>query len=374
MALVFTEEQEQLRSVVRDLLSDRSPEEQVRRLMETDAGFDEGVWRTMADIGLLGLAVEEEYGGAGGGFGEICAVMEEMGRALLPAPYLSSVVLATTALQLSGDADAKARWLPDLVSGDLRATLAFVDDDGDWDLERTTTVAEQVGDQWRVRGVKNYVLDGHTADLVFVLADTPEGLSLFAVDSASAELTSRRLTTLDQTRRLARVELDAAPATLIGRPGDARDHLCAVRDLALVALSAENVGGAQRVLDMSVEYAKLREQFGRPIGSFQAIKHKCADMLTQLELARSLMLSGQDVAVAKPDDLPKAAAMAKALSGDAYFTCTTENIQIHGGIGFTWEHPAHLYFRRAKSNQLLFGDATGHRARLAAMLDAEQGA
>ena len=373
MAVAFTEEQEELRAVVRELLADRSPESEVRRVMETDSGVDGDLWRTIAEVGLLGVAVDEKYGGAGGGIGDVCAVMEEMGRAVVPAPYLSSVVLATTALELSGDEDARARWLPGLVGGDIRGTLAFVDDDGRWGGYQTTTVAEPGDGDWRVRGVKNYVLDGHTADVLLVAANAPEGLTLFAVDAASSEVAARRLTTLDLTRRMARLEFDGAPARPVGRLGGACDFLPAVMDHALVALAAESVGGAQRVLDMAVEYAKIREQFGRPIGSFQAIKHKCADMLAQVELARSLMLWGQDVAVSQPGDLPKAARMAKALSGDAFFACAAENIQIHGGIGFTWEHPAHLYFRRAKSNQLLFGDSTYHRAQLADLVDQELG-
>ncbi len=331
--------------------------------MESAAGFDPAVWRTMAEMGLPGLLIDEAYGGGGGNFGDVCVVAEEMGRALLCAPYLSSAVVATTALRLCADEDVQARWLPELAAGRLRATLAT-----------SAVAAAPDGGRWRVTGAAEYVLDGHTAQLLLVPGTTDAGLTLFAVDSSAEGVRAAARTTLDATRRLAHLEFESAAAVAVGRAGSASEFLPAVLDLSLVALSAEALGGAQRVLEMAVEYAKVREQFGKPIGSFQAIKHKCADMLTQIELSRSLTVLARDAAVAGRADLPMAARMAKAFGGDTFFACAAENIQVHGGIGFTWEHPAHLYFRRAKSTQVLFGSSRELRAQLARLLDEESAA
>ncbi|CAB4853161.1 unannotated protein [freshwater metagenome] len=210
-----------------------------------------------------------------------------------------------------------------------------------------------------------FVLDGHTADLVIVAARTGKGVSLFAVEGGAAGLTRTALSTMDQTRKQAKLEFANVAGTLIGTEGEGWTVLSRVLDLAAVGLAAEQVGGAQKVLEMAVEYAKVRVQFGRPIGSFQAIKHKCADMLLEVESAKSAAYYGMWCAAELNDELPSVASLAKAYCSEAYFHATAENIQIHGGIGFTWEHPAHLYFKRAKSSELLFGDPTYHRELLA---------
>jgi alkylation response protein AidB-like acyl-CoA dehydrogenase len=362
----FSTEQQELRSMVRDFLADRSPESEVRRLMETEEGYDPAVWSQLGDeLGLLGLAIPEEYGGAGYGFVELGVVLEEAGRALLCAPYFSSVVLAATTVLHSGDDAARKDYLPGLASGQVRGTLALTEDSGRWDEAGVTLRAAQTSDGWTLEGHKNFVLDGHTATLILVVARTPSGISLFAVDADAAGLTRTPLSTMDMTRKLARLDFAGTPARLLGSEGAAWPLLARVLDLAAIGLAAEQVGGATKAMEMAVDYAKIRIQFGRPIGSFQAIKHKCADMLVRVESAKSAAYYGLWAAAELNEELPAVASLAKSYCSDAYFHCAGENIQIHGGIGFTWEHPAHLYFKRAKTSQLLFGDPTYHRELLA---------
>jgi alkylation response protein AidB-like acyl-CoA dehydrogenase len=366
MNFAFSEEQEELRKTVRAFLDQKSPETEVRRLMETDDGYDPAVWKQMGEqLGLQGLVVPEEFGGHGFSYVELGVVLEEMGRALLCAPYFSTVVLAGNTLIHSGDDAAKKDYLPGIASGETIATLAFTEPSGKWDEAGITMEATKKGDGWALNGTKSFVLDGATANLVLVAARTGKGVSLFAVDGDASGLTRTSLSTMDQTRKQAKLEFSATPARLIGAEGDGWKTLSTVLDLAAVALAAEQVGGAQKVLDMSVEYAKVRIQFGRPIGSFQAIKHKCADMLLEVESAKSAAYYGMWCASEMNDELPSVASLAKAYCSEAYFHAAAENIQIHGGIGFTWEHPAHLYFKRAKSSELLFGDPTYHRELLA---------
>ncbi len=362
----FTEEQEELRRSVRRFLQEKSPEAEVRRLMETEEGYDPAVWSQMADqLGLQSIIIPEAYGGSGFSYVELMIVLEEMGAALLCAPYFSTVALATNAILCSGDEAAKKTFLPGLASGETIGTLAITEDNGRWDLGGVELRAEPAGEGWVLDGHKMYVLDGHTADLIVVVARSAHGLSLFAVRAGAEGLVRTPLSTMDQTRKQARLELNRTPATLIGSEGGAEEGLRKTLDLVAVALAAEQVGGAQRCLDMSVEYAKHRIQFGRPIGSFQAIKHKCADMLLEVESSKSAAYYAGWAAAEDSDELPVVASLAKSYCSEAYFHAAAENIQIHGGIGFTWEHPAHLYFKRAKSSELLFGDPTYHRELLA---------
>jgi alkylation response protein AidB-like acyl-CoA dehydrogenase len=366
MNFAFTEEQDELRRTVRSFLEAKSPETAVREQMETEAGYDPAVWAQMGEqMGLQGLHLPEQYGGSGYGFVELGIVLEEMGRALLCAPYFSTVVLAANALLLSDDEAAQAEHLPGIAAGTTVATVAFTEPSGKWDESGITLEAAPTADGHALTGTKMYVLDGHTADLIIVAARTAAGVSLFAVDASAPGLTRTALSTMDQTRKQARLELDATPGRLIGVDGEGWAVLERTLDLVAVGLAAEQVGGAQRVLEMAVEYAKVRVQFGRPIGSFQAIKHKCADMLLEVESAKSAAYYGMWCAAEMNDELPSTASLAKAYCSEAYFHAAAENIQIHGGIGFTWEHPAHLYFKRAKSSELLFGDPTYHRELLA---------
>jgi len=366
MNFAFSDEQEELRKVVRQFLENKSPETAVREQMDTETGYDPAVWSQMAEqLGLQGLAIPEEFGGSGFGFIELVVIFEEMGRSLLCAPYFSTVALATQALLHAGDDDAKAAHLPGIASGETIATVAFTEANGKWDESGIEATATAAGDGWTISGEKMFVLDGHTADLIIVAAKTGAGTSLFTVAGDASGLTREALPTMDQTRKQARLTFDGTPAQLLGTDGGGWATLERVLDLAVVALAAEQVGGAQFCLEMAVQYAKDRVQFGRPIGSFQAIKHKCADMLLEVESAKSAAYYAGWCASELNDELPSVASLAKAYCSEAYFHATAENIQIHGGIGFTWEHPAHLYFKRAKSSELLFGDPTYHRELLA---------
>jgi alkylation response protein AidB-like acyl-CoA dehydrogenase len=365
----FSEEQEELRKMVRRFLEEKSPESEVRRLMATDEGYDPAVWAQMgSELALQGLGIPEEFGGQGYGPVELYVVFEEMGAALLCSPYFSTVALAANALLLVGDDEAKAAYLPGIASGETIATVALTDDDGQWDLNATTTTATRSGDGFTLSGVRSYVTDGSTASLLLVPAMTEKGLSLFAVAGDATGVERESLATMDQTRKQSRIVFTKALATLVGVEGGALEGLEATMQIAASALAAEQVGGAQRVLDASVEYAKNRVQFGRPIGSFQAIKHKCADMLLDVESAKSAAYYAAWASQERNEELPIAASLAKSFCSEAYFHCAAENIQIHGGIGFTWEHPAHLYFKRAKSSELFLGDPAYHRELLAQRL------
>ena len=366
MNFAFSEEQEELRRTVRAFLDDKSPSAEVRRLMETEEGYDPAVWDQMgSQLGLQGLAIPEEYGGSGYTYVELIVVLEEMGRSLLCAPYFSTVALGANAILHSGDDAAKKELLPGIASGETIATLALTEDNGRWDAEGVTATATKAGDGYTVDGHKMFVLDGHTAKLIVVAAKTGDSISLFTVAGDADGLTRTPLATMDQTRKQARLEFSGTPAKLLGTEGEGWTVLSRVLDLAAVALAAEQVGGAQKCLDMSVDYAKVRVQFGRPIGSFQAIKHKCADMLLEVESAKSAAYYAGWAAAELNDELPTVASLAKAYCSDAYFHAAAENIQIHGGIGFTWEHDAHLYFKRAKASELFLGDGAYHRERLA---------
>jgi len=370
MNLGVSAEQRELRDSVRRFLADRAPMSRVRELMETPDGTDRQVWQQAgAQLGLPGIAIPEAYGGAGFTFAEQAIVLEELGAALYGGPYLASAVLAATALLAASDEAARRELLPGIASGQTVATLAFTEDDGSWDPEAIRLAATRgegsPDSPWMLDGHKSFVLDGHTADLILVVAAAGPGLSLFAVDPGAAGLDRRVLPTLDQTRKLARLEFDAVPGRLIGAPGEAGGVLGRTLDVAAIALAAEQLGGAQRALDMAVGYAMTRHQFGRPIGSFQAIKHRCADLLLEVESLRSAVAYAAAAVAEDSAEVPVVAALAKAYASDVYFHVAAENIQIHGGIGFTWEHDAHLYFKRAKSSELLLGDASYHREHLA---------
>jgi alkylation response protein AidB-like acyl-CoA dehydrogenase len=366
MNFAFSEEQEELRRIVRQFLESKSSEAEVRRLMETTEGYDPAVWSQMAnELGLQSLVIPEEFGGQGFSYVELVVVLEEMGRRLLCAPYFSTVALATNLLLHAGDDAAKKELLPGIAAGDTIATVAFTEESGRWDEAGITMEAAASTDGFKLNGTKMFVLDGHTANVVLVAARTGAGVSVFQVAGDAAGLTRTPLATMDQTRKQAKLEFNDVGAKLIGTDGAGWAAIERMLDLAAVALAAEQVGGGQFVLEMAVQYAKDRVQFGRPIGSFQAIKHKCADMLLEVESAKSAAYYAGWCAAELNDELPSVASLAKAYCSEAYFHAAAENIQIHGGIGFTWEHPAHLYFKRAKSSELLFGDPTYHRELLA---------
>ena len=371
MNFAFSEEQDELRRTVRQFLESKSPSTEVRRLMETTEGYDPAVWTQMgAEMGLQGLHIPEEFGGQGFSFVELAIVLEEMGRVLLCAPFFSTVVLAANAILNAGTDAEKKALLPAIAAGEVKAALAFTEPNGKWDAAGITMEATQSGGDWVLNGEKMFVIDGHVADLLVVVARVAgtsgtDGIAFFTVDGDAAGLTRTALATMDQTRKQAKLEFSGVKAAALGEPGLGWEALSKTLDQAAVGLANEMVGGAQFVLDQSVEYAKVRVQFGRPIGSFQAIKHKCADMLLEVESGKSAAYYAAWAAAEDNEELPVVAALAKAYISDAYFHCAAENIQIHGGIGFTWEHDAHLYFKRAKSSEIFLGDATYHRELLA---------
>ena len=368
MNFAFSEEQEELRRLARKWLADKSPSPVVRSLMETDNGYDPAMWTEMARMGWQGMAIPEEYGGAGFGQLELAVLFEEMGRSLLPAPFFSTVALGSAAILEAGSEKQKHDLLGRIASGETTIALAFTEPNGRWDETGVETMAEPSGNGWLINGTKSFVLDGHTADYLIVAARGAEGVSLFLVDADTEGVARRRLETMDMTRKQAEVTLTDVTVSedhLVGSAGRGWAVIERVLEKAIVNLSAEQVGAAQKCLEMSVDYAKTRHQFGRPIGSFQAIKHKCADMLVQVESAKSACYYAAWAASEDNEELAVVAPMAKSYCSEAFFHCASENIQIHGGIGFTWEHDAHLYFKRAKSSELLFGDPSYHRARLA---------
>jgi alkylation response protein AidB-like acyl-CoA dehydrogenase len=363
--LVESAEQAELRATLRRLFGGPSAC-LARPEPDGDANYDEKLWGVLAgEIGLCGLSLPERYGGSGYSRADRAAALHEMGRCLLPSPFLASAVLAAETLLASGDEDVLASVLPGLAAGTTLAAVAYQETPGG-DGRPVRAVRDGTG--WLLTGSRSFVLDGGQADLILVPAGTESGSALFAVDAACARGLSRRpMRTLDPSRPQARLDFAATPGRLAG-PVGAGAH--AVREglaHATIALAAEQVGGAERCLEAAVEYAGMRRQFGRPIGSFQAIKHKCADLLILVESARSAARYAASVSSGPgaDEDLYAAAALAGAYCSTAYFTVAAENIQIHGGIGFNWEHHAHLYFRRAKASEVMFGTPAEHRAVLA---------
>jgi alkylation response protein AidB-like acyl-CoA dehydrogenase len=377
MNFAFSEEQEMLRDTARRFLEAKASTEVVRRLMETEEGFDEALWGEIAAQGWQAMAIPEEYGGAGFTFLEQAILMEEMGRALFPAPYLSTVVLGADLILRAGSDEQRASLLAPIATGDLRVGVAQLEPSGSWSPDGVTMVARREGDEFVLDGTKSFVLDGHTADTLIVVVRTEEGSSgsdgigLVLVDGDAEGLSRRRLETMDMTRKQAELTFDGVRvpvSAMLGEPGSAWAAIEETLGRAAVALAFEQVGGAQKCLEMAVEYAKVRVQFGRPIGSFQAIKHKCADMLVEVEAAKSAAYYAGWAVATDDEERHIVAPLAKSYCSEAFFHCAAENIQIHGGIGFTWEHDAHLYFKRAKTDELLFGTPAQHRAVLAERL------
>ncbi len=361
-AFAVPPEHADLRAAVRRFLTECSPEAEVRRLMETGAGHDPAVWKRMAgELGLQGLIVPADHGGAGAGRVELGIVLEEAGRALLCAPLFATVALAATLLLECDDADAQARYLPGIATGDTVATVAVSAADPGRRPPGSGVAAAGTAEGWRLTGEEPYVVDGHAADLLLVPARTPAGLSLFAVDGRLAQ--RHPLQTVDRTRRLARVTFADTPGELLGRDGSAGPVLDRTLDLAAVALASEQAGAAAFVLERTVAYAKERVQFGRPIGGFQAIKHMLADLLLESESAISAARWAAAAADEGDPDLPALASLVRAYCSDAFVRIAADSIQIHGGIGFTWEQAAHLYLRRARTSAQLLGDAAYHRER-----------
>ncbi len=363
-----TEETALIRSTTRQFLEEVVPMTRVRDMMLGD-GFEMEVWKAMADLGWQGLAISEEHGGAGYGMVELAVVLEEMGRLLTPGPFFASAVLATQAIVNAGTPEQQSALLPRLASGAEIGTLATFEHPRGWDSGGVGAIASPSNGGWVLDGEKRFVLDAAAADLVIVAARTgggPDGVGLFVVELPQTGVEITPMQELDVTRRQYEVRLDKVKvgkdALLGGSPGWMPILVTLCR--ASTGLAAEQVGGAQRCLDIAVEHAKNRYQFGRPIGSYQAIKHMCADMLVRVEQARSCALHGAHT-FDDFDELPISAALAGAYCSEAYEWVAGQTIQVLGGTGFTWEHDIHLYFKRAKASSLLLGDPLYHRRMLA---------
>ena len=377
MHFSFTEEQAQFRDAVRRFFRDKAPIGEARRLMATEHGYDREVWREACeDLGLAGIHIPECYGGLGASYVELCIALEEMGRNLFCAPFFSSSVLAATAILNHATEQYKKKLLPEIASGRRIATLAVAEAAGSWDASDIRLTAREHGAVYRLNGTKSYVTDGVLADTVIVVGQSPraasnKGLSLYLVEGEGAGLTRRSLDVIDATRKQAELQFSDVEATLIGAFGDGATALSHTIDHAAVALANEMVGGCQVLLESAVEYAKLRMQFGRVIGSFQAIKHKCADMLVDLEHAKSAAYYAAAAVAENDADLGAVAALTKATVSDAYMRIAADCIQIHGGIGFTWDNDTHLWFKRAKSSEMFLGSPIHHRERYMQFIEAE---
>jgi alkylation response protein AidB-like acyl-CoA dehydrogenase len=368
MQFIFTDEQEEFRSVLRRFLEDKSPATVVRKLMETDAGWDRAAWKDLnQQLGLTAVHIPEAYGGQGFSFVELGIVLEEMGRALLCAPYFGSVVLAATAIINAGTEAQKKALLPSIADGETIATLAFTELNGRWDASGIETTATPAGGgRFTLDGVKSFVIDGHTADQIAVVARRPgssgdDGLSFFVVSGDAAGLTRRALQVVDPTRKLARLEFRGVEAELLGEEGAGAAPFKRTMIQSAACLANEMVGGAEKLRVSALDYANLRVQFGRTIASFQSMKHKHADMLVDVELAKSAAYAAASAAAEDDAELAAIASLAKAAASDAYMQTAIHTIQIHGGIGFTWDNDTHLWFKRAKASEVFLGDPAYHR-------------
>jgi alkylation response protein AidB-like acyl-CoA dehydrogenase len=377
MRFGLSEDQLAMKKAARDFLDRAAPIADVRKAIETPDGFDRATWSTLAaELGFTSLPFAEADGGLGLSWVEVAVVMEEMGRALLPGPYLGSVCLAGAAIEAAGRREQRAEWLGKIASGTI-ATLVSTDAQGSPTAIGTTITARPTNGELVLEGEAGFVVDGVAAEVLIVAARAPgstgaDGLTLIAVEAGAVGVSRHPIATMDRTRRLAHVRFEGVrvpAANALGEPGDGHSALVRALDVAAVALAAEQVGGAERCLELAVDYAKTRQQFGRAIGSFQAIKHACADMLVDVEMARAAAWYGAFAAGEQdPGELARAASQAKAVASDAYFRNASRSIQIHGGIGFTWEHDAHLHFKRARAAATLLGDPAYHRDRYATEL------
>jgi len=375
MDFAFSEEQDMLRRSARDFLTKEVSSKVVRRLMESDDSYDPGLWKKIADLGWTALGIPEAYGGVGT-FLDLIVVLEEAGRALLPGPFFATMGLAVPALIESGTEAQKKEALGSIASGEARATLAMTEPSGRWDAGGITLSAKPVGGGWQLDGVKLFVPDAAHADYIVVAARTrgenEQGISLFLVKGQPKGMTVTPLKTLDMTRRWSEVRFDGVQLeanALMGAVDTAWPRLRRALEWGIAALCAEMVGGAQKVLETSTDYAKTRHQFGKPIGIYQAVSHKLADMLVLSESGRSATYYAAWTVEADAPDRALAGSMAKAYVSDAYRKIAGDGIQVHGGIGFTWEHDMHLYFKRAKASEVTLGDATYHRELVAQALD-----
>ena len=379
MDIGFSEEQQLLRDTARKFLDAACTTRFVRERMATAEAVTPAFWGQIAEQGWLGINFAEEDGGAGLGLVDLVVLMEEIGRAVMPGPFLATALLGGAAIREAGSAAQRQEYLPQIAEGGLKATLAAIEPNARWDASGVMMTARPAGGGFALSGTKLFVPDAHLADVIVVAARTrdgstlEDGVSLFLVPQDAAGLSITPMPSIDETRKLCELRLDnvAVPqSALLGMLHQGWPALARVYDGAAVALAAEMCGGAQRVLEMTVDYAKLRVAFGKPIGSYQGVKHKCADMLVEVENAKSLVYYAAWAVDEKQPDAPLAVSMAKAYASDASRKVSNAGIQLHGGIGMTWEHDLHLYMKRAKASEVAFGDATWHRERVAALMGA----
>jgi alkylation response protein AidB-like acyl-CoA dehydrogenase len=360
----FSDDQVLLKNSVRSALDEQCKPEHVRAMFDDPQGYGDALWSEMAKLGWLGLPFAEEQGGAGLGLVELGIVLEEMGRAAYPGPFFATVVLGGLGIQLGGNAAQKDRWLSAISAGTARATAALLEEHLDWDPDSTTTTAAKSGSGWTLSGLKRFVPWAHVADVVLVPARSSEGLSIFLVDPKSAGVTLSPMVGIDLANRWSEMRLDkvaVAADAVLGQPGAAGPLHDSLLRRAAVMSSAEMLGAVRRCLDMSVEYVKVREQFGQPVGSFQAIRHRCAEMLLEAENAHAAVYYAAWALTAGAEDAAIASSICKAYVSEAARKVCGDAIQVHGGIGFTWEYDLHLYVKRAKALEPLFGDAQFHR-------------
>ena len=379
MDIGFSEEQELLRETARKFLEGECPTKFVREMMATEHAVTDAFWHQLAENGWLGITYPEAEGGSGLGLVDLVVLMEEIGRAVMPGPYPATVLLGGAAIAAAGSPAQRREWLPRIAAGEVKATLAVTEPNARWDAAGITATAREARGGFTLSGGKMFVPDAHLADVLVVAARSrdgstmEDGVSLFVVPKGTAGLAIRRLPSVDETRKLCEVKLDnvAVPGSaLLGELHQGWAPLQRVIDRAAVALSAEMCGAAQRVLEMTVDYAKLRVAFGKPIGTYQGVKHKCADMLVEIENAKSLTYYAAWAVDEGEADAPLAVSMAKAAASDAGRRVCAAGIQLHGGIGMTWEHDLQLYLKRAKADEVMFGDATWHRERIARLMGA----
>jgi alkylation response protein AidB-like acyl-CoA dehydrogenase len=366
----FTQEQTMLRGLAREVLAAESSPREVRAQMADATGYSESLWKQLGETGLLGITIDEAHGGQGLGMIELALVLEEMGRAAYPGPFFATVVLATTAIVAGGDRAQLDAYLPGIAEGELKATLALMEDRLTSGPEGIGLRARSQGGEYVLSGVKRFVPFAHVADVILVAARTAEssdpshGITIFALDRGTEGLTIEPTEMIDQTNKSSTVTLDTVRVgrdTVVGQVDGGWKILEIVLRRAAAGAAAVMLGAARKCMDMSVEYAKVREQFGQPIGSFQAIKHACADMLVEVENAHGATYYAAWALDAAAPDSGLAASVAKSYVGEAARKVCGSAIQVHGGIGFTWEYDLHLYFKQAKLLETLYGDAEHHR-------------
>src|SRR5947207_1920094 len=372
MDFAFTSDQQLQKNSARACLDEHCKPATVRMLWDDARGESEAMWKEMAQLGWLGLALPEVHGGSDLGLVECSLLLEELGRASYPGPFLPTVLVGMGITRAGTDAQ-KQRWLPAICAGGARAATAFLDGELSWAPDAIATRAEKSGSGWTLSGTKPFVAWAHVADVMLVPAHAPEGLALFLVDPRAGGITQTPVTAMDLATRWVNLTLDGVAVgadAVLGAPGKGEPLLRALLGMGAVGAAAEMLGAARRCLDMAVDYAKVREQFGQPIGSFQAIRHKCAEMLLEVENSHAAVYYAAWARDAGTEDADLAASVAKAYVGDASRKVCGEAIQVHGGIGFTWEYDLHLYFKRAKALEVQYGDADYHRELITAKVTA----